>query len=150
MSSSVDNQPENNSSNNKQHKQEEQGRKCKGCSASVDSGSYCEKCRKKNFDNKNHFAKGNKIGWQKGQSGNPKGRPKIGFREAVERAMEKVEEESGMSLMESIVRRAFKSDPLAIAILRKYLPDLNNVEGEITLKDIMATLVGDKDEDESI
>ena len=65
-----------------------------------------------------------------GQSGNPKGRPVRPEIEEFRKALEKVSKEKDMSLLESIIRRAYKSDVLANAALKKMLPDLNIVEGD--------------------
>ncbi len=148
MTDPIDKQSENKPQDNKQCNQEEQGRRCKECDSLVESGVYCEECKKKYWGEKSQFKKGHKVGWKKGQSGNPKGRPKVGFREAVDKAIQEIRDEDGNDLMKNIVRRAFKSDPLAIAILRKYLPDLNDVNGNITLKDIMSTIAGESHDEE--
>lgn len=68
------------------------------------------------------------VGWRKGQSGNPKGRPKNPEIEQFRQALEKVAKEKDTTLLESIIRRAYKSDSLAQAVLKKILPDLTSAD----------------------
>lgn len=71
--------------------------------------------------------------WVKGKAQNPAGRPK-GTKNKfslahLQRAMEKAKKtHSGQSLIESMCERAYTNDHVAIAILRKMLPDLRQVD----------------------
>ena len=69
--------------------------------------------------------------WQKGQSGNPKGRPKKGMVYELEKAIKKVEKEKGEKLLVHAVRQAFEDNSVLVSILKKILPDLRQVEGVI-------------------
>lgn len=65
----------------------------------------------------------------KGQSGNPKGRPKnTSISEELRAAIKRVEAERGVSLFEHFVRRAYRSDAVLVAIMRKLVPDLKAME----------------------
>jgi len=67
----------------------------------------------------------------KGQSGNPKGRPKKPTIEALEKAIKKVERKKKKKLMEHFVEQAFDDNGVLVALLKKMLPDLKQVEGVI-------------------
>lgn len=68
--------------------------------------------------------------FQKGQSGNPKGRPKKGLAamDDLDRAIRKVEKEKRITLMEHFVTRAFENDAVLMSLLKKKLPDLKQAE----------------------
>ena len=67
--------------------------------------------------------------WKKGESGNPAGRPKNSDAEELRIALDAAKHlEGDQSLLESVCRRAYRSDALAIAILRKLLPDKTKSE----------------------
>ena len=71
--------------------------------------------------------------WKPGESGNPAGRPKgtknkfsiVDLQKAMDKAKEK---NGGVSLLEHVCRKAYNDNGLAIAILKKMLPDLRRVE----------------------
>ena len=74
--------------------------------------------------------------WVKGVSPNPKGRPKgsknrfslSDLQKALDKAKAK---HKGVSLLDHICSRAYESDIMAIAILKKMLPDLKQVEAAV-------------------
>ena len=66
--------------------------------------------------------------WKKGQSGNPTGRvknPEIAF---LRQAIEEVDKEYKESFYKYIAKRARKNDQMAIAVLKKFVPDKAHVE----------------------
>lgn len=71
--------------------------------------------------------------FQKGQSGNPKGRPRgaTGYAADLTRVIRTVEKADGKSLLEHFVKQAFKSDRVLIAVVKKLLPDLKAVESSV-------------------
>jgi len=66
--------------------------------------------------------------WKKGVSGNPKGK-KTSPTQALERAIKTVEKNRRQKLLEHFVKRAFISDAVLVALLKKVFPDLKHVEG---------------------
>jgi len=64
--------------------------------------------------------------WEKGTSGNPLGRPKNPEIQLLRDALEMAKKEKGINLLNNIVLRAYESDTLAIAILRKLIPDMTH------------------------
>lgn len=66
-----------------------------------------------------------------GESGNPEGRPKNPAIEELRNALEKVQNGDGSTLLEHFVKRAYESDAVLIAVVKKLLPDLRTVEANI-------------------
>ena len=64
--------------------------------------------------------------------GNANGRPKNPEAQELRDALALAKKKMGTSLLENVALRAYKSDPLAIAVLKKILPDKleNSLEGE--------------------
>jgi len=75
--------------------------------------------------------------WKKGQSGNPTGRPSQGL-DALKRAIAKVEKEKGKSFFVHCVEMAYgeNAQVMAQALLRKLIPDLKHLEGEVKLEHV--------------
>ena len=72
--------------------------------------------------------------WKKGVSGNPHGRPSHGLDE-LKKAIYSVEQQRGMSFFQLAVEKAFEGDTMMIqGILRKLVPDLKHLEGELKLE----------------
>ena len=71
------------------------------------------------------------MAWKKGQSGNPKGRPRKAINDDLQKALAKVEKSKQKKFMEHVVERAFESDAVLMALLRKLHPDLKQVEANI-------------------
>lgn len=81
--------------------------------------------------------------WQfkPGESPNPKGRPKgSSYMAELNKAIKEVEAEKKKSFFKRVVERAYISDSVLIAILKKFIPDklrqeFEGLEGlEITIK----------------
>ena len=72
--------------------------------------------------------------FQKGQSGNPKGRPKKPVLEKLEAALKKEGKNQGITFFQHVASRAFQDDGMAVAVLKKILPDKKSVEGTVKLE----------------
>ena len=87
------------------------------------------------------MARGNPA-WKKGGGGgNPKGRPKGTSNRFnltdLKKAMDKAAKvNGGKTLLESMCERAYKDNMVAVAILRKMLPDLKQVEAVIDVVNV--------------
>ena len=64
--------------------------------------------------------------WKKGESGNPKGRPRKPEIELLREALEKAKNKYGKEFLEHFVDLAYKNDNVAVALARKLLPDMTN------------------------
>jgi len=62
-------------------------------------------------------------------TGNKSGRPRKPEIELFRAALEKVEQEQGTTLLEHAVKRAFTSEAVLVAVLKKILPDLTHDKG---------------------
>ena len=83
----------------------------------------------------------------KGHSGNPTGKNagRKKYVKALEDALETVATEKGESFLVNLVRRAYRSDSIAVALAKKLLPD--QVHQEVTgdqAKQIVSIFYGDK------
>jgi hypothetical protein len=71
------------------------------------------------------------MAWKKGQSGNPKGRPKKGqdYVSQLEAALNKAaKKHGGKTLLEHCAEEAYSNPQMAIALLKKFMPDLKQTE----------------------
>ena len=77
--------------------------------------------------------------FKKGQSGNPKGRPPAGrtTRAALEKAIADVQRNKHRNILNHMVRRAFENDKVLIALIKKFVPDLQHVEANVDIKEII-------------
>ena len=96
--------------------------------------------KKKHPGNPN-WVKGTPQTWKPGQSGNPAGRPKLPEIQELRDALQATKElKGGQSLLQSICARAYDDSSLAIAIMRKLLPDMTKAEIEET-KELIINIV---------
>lgn len=61
--------------------------------------------------------------WQKGECGNPNGRPRKPEIEQLREALYFAEEKNNKSFLQHFVERAYKNDQVGIALAKKLLPD---------------------------
>ena len=73
-----------------------------------------------------------KTRWKKGcKPPNPKGRPKGASEiDILKQAVKTVEKVKKVSLYQFAVERAYQSDVVLVALLKKLVPDQNEVKGE--------------------
>jgi hypothetical protein len=85
------------------------------------------------------FKKNNKHGFQKGKSGNPKGRPKLGHTRAdhLLRGLRDAESEAGKNLLKHFFKEAFTDNHLLAAAMKKLYPDLKSIEQITVASDSM-------------
>ncbi len=67
--------------------------------------------------------------WQKGQSGNPHGRPTNAEIDLFRKALVEGEKKYGKDIFTHAVQRAFVNDTVLIALLKKIIPDKIAGEG---------------------
>jgi len=67
--------------------------------------------------------------WAKGVSGNPNGRPKKPEIEELRKAIKSVEKQKKKKLLQHFIERAFKSDAVLVATIKKLIADKTQVEG---------------------
>lgn len=85
--------------------------------------------------------------WVKGVSGNPKGAPRKPEIAELRKALREAKKShKGKSFINSYVERAYTNSPMAIALLKKLVPDLNESDlGDVaamTIADILAKVKG--------
>lgn len=75
-------------------------------------------------------------GWQKGQTGNPKGRPKTGLSELeqLRAAIKKASITKKKDLFTHFVERAYKNDSVLAALMKKVIADMRHIEADITVE----------------
>ena len=71
--------------------------------------------------------------WAKGQSGNPRGRPANPMVKKFHDAIEKIEQDNDINLFEEFVKQSLVEPALANAIMKKVLPDLKQVESNVSV-----------------
>jgi len=86
--------------------------------------------------------------WKRGVSGNPKGRPYKPEIAQLREALEKAEEKYDKSFLQHIVERAYVNDQVAIALLRKIVPDKIKASTEINHNSFRALEVSKMSEGE--
>jgi hypothetical protein len=74
--------------------------------------------------------------WKKGQSGNPTGRPKglpqNKYRALLDYAIGEMEKKKNMTIMERALEMAWDDPTMMTTVLRKILPDMKQVEIDMT------------------
>ena len=73
--------------------------------------------------------------WEKGQSGNPRGRQK-GIRSEAEKlrqAMRKVENERDVDFYQHFCERAFEDNQILVALMKKFVPDMKQIDSEVNM-----------------
>lgn len=69
--------------------------------------------------------------WKKGESGNPNGRPRKPEIELLRAALEKARDKYGVDFIEHFVMNAYKNKEMAIALMKKLIPDKASIEHAI-------------------
>ena len=80
--------------------------------------------------------------WVKGVSGNPNGRPPTAKSELdrLRDAVKLVEKEQGITLYAHFVRQAFEDNTVLVALAKKLVPDLKQIDSSIERKSL--SLIG--------
>jgi hypothetical protein len=66
----------------------------------------------------------------KGQSGNPGGRPKNSEASMLKKAMRRIEKKRGVNFYERFCEMALEDPSVMVALMKKIIPDLKQVEME--------------------
>ena len=70
--------------------------------------------------------------FKKGQSGNPNGRPKgTDYQSQMKKALKRAEKRNKKKFWDHLFDRAFENDIVLVAVTKKLVPDLKQVEGTI-------------------
>ncbi len=80
--------------------------------------------------------------WQKGQSGNPKGRPPRPEIQQLREAIERVQKKKKVDLLEHMVERAYEDNKVLIALAKKIVPDLSTVSGDLNIRQRIIKCIG--------
>ena len=95
------------------------------------------------------------MAFKKGQSGNPKGRPKgsANKRDELWQAINKIQKGKSRTLIEHAITKAYEDNTILVAILRKLIPDLKAVEitgadGQDILKGITVKFIRPEEPEE--
>lgn len=73
------------------------------------------------------------MAFKKGQSGNPKGRPKSPEVEELRAAIREVEKGKKTKLLKHFVKKAYEDNRVLIALMKKILPDISQSSGDLNI-----------------